>query len=781
MSKLVIVESNAKAKTINKYLGKEYKVRASMGHVRDLPKSKIGVDIERDFAPDYVVIADRKKILTELKKLAKAADEVFLASDLDREGEAIAWHLAEVLKLPKEKTRRVVFNEITKDAIREAFLHPSTVNENKVNAQQARRILDRVVGYQLSPLLWKKVRRGLSAGRVQSVVVRLIVEREREIEKFKPVEYWEIEAQLAPFHPPAEGPGEFRAKLTKLDGNPLVIQSPGEERETFVITTEAQARQIAEELRAAKFSVTRFDTKERALPAPPPFNTSTLQQQASIQLHFTAKKTMFLAQRLYEGVELGAEGSVGLITYMRTDSLHVADQALAACREFISSAFPDGYLPDKPAVYKSGKGAQGAHEAVRPTSPAYTPEKVKPFLEPALFRLYDLIWRRFVASQMKPGRLAVADVEIAAGRATFEAQGRRLLFDGHLRLTGFDSKSETQLPPLAAKDPLKLLALDPSQHFTKPPPRYSEASLVKTLEKLGIGRPSTYAPIISTIQARDYVRKDKGRFWATELGKLVTDKLVAHFGDIMDVKFTSHMEDRLDEVEEAKADWVGTLKEFYGPFSADLKKAEETMQKPEPAVTEYKCELCGKPMLKRWSPRGEFLGCSGYPECRSTRPLDAEGKPAAKPAVEATDEKCEKCGSPMVIRTGRNGRFMACSAYPKCKNTRNIAGPNGGSKPAAEPTNEKCDKCGSPMVIRTGRRGRFMACSAYPKCRNTRNVAESAETGAAPAAAKPAAQKTDEKCDKCGKPMAVRYSKRGPFLGCTGYPECKNAKPLPKG
>ncbi len=725
MSKLVIVESAAKAKTINKYLGKEYKVRASLGHVRDLPKSKMGVDIEHNFAPDYVVIADRRKIITELKKLAKGSDEVFLATDLDREGEAIAWHLASVLKLAPEKTRRVVFNEITKNAIREAFQNPAVVNDNKVNAQQARRILDRIVGYQLSPLLWSKVRRGLSAGRVQSVVVRLIVEREREIEKFKPQEYWEIAADLAPVKPQAGEPEKFRAELTKLDGKPIVTvvkEKSGDELKTFAIAGEAQAKQIAEELRGQNFVVTRMTPKEdteRLLPAPPPFNTSTLQQRASIRLRFSTKKTMLLAQRLYEGVELGPEGAVGLITYMRTDSLHVADQALSECRDFISSQFSKNYLPEKALYYKSAKAAQGAHEAVRPTSAARTPESVKPFLEPDQYRLYDLIWRRFVASQMSPGRLGVTDVEIVAGRATFKAQDRRLLFDGHLLLTGFDRKTEVHLPPLALNDPLKLLALEPSQHFTEPPPRYSEAALVKTLEKLGIGRPSTYAPIISTIQLRHYVKIEERRFHATELGKTVTDQLVGHFGDIMDVQFTSHMEDRLDEVEEAKTGWLQVLREFYEPFSADLKNAEKNMQRPVPETTEHKCEKCGKPMLKRWSPRGQFLGCSGYPECRFTMPLDDAGQLAPRPAPEPTDEKCEKCGSPMVIRTGRHGRFMACSAYPKCKNTRNLD---------------------TPVEI-------------------------------------PDALKT---CEKCGKPMAVRRSKRGMFLGCTGYPECRNAKPMPK-
>ena len=715
MSKLVIVESPAKAKTINRYLGDQYRVRASMGHVRDLPEKEMGVDIEHDFAPDYQVIPGREKTVAELKKLAKNSEEVFLATDLDREGEAIAWHLAEALRLPKDKVRRVIFNEITKSAILAAFRQPSAIDENKVNAQQARRILDRIVGYRLSPLLWKKVRRGLSAGRVQSVAVRLIVEREREIEKFKQEEYWEIEAELSPRSPSAgaRGAKSFRAKLIQLVNNETTTRDEAE------ISTEAEAKKLVEELRSEKFIVGKVEEKERALQAAPPFNTSTMQQQASIQLHFSARKTMLLAQRLYEGVELGSEGSAGLITYMRTDSLRVADQAAAACREYLKQQFPAAYLPPKPLFYRSAKEAQGAHEAIRPTEVERAPEAVKPFLEKDLFRLYELIWRRFVASQMMPGRLGVTNVEIAAGRGIFAVQGKNLLFDGHLRVSGWDPKNELHLPRLATGNELNLLSLAPSQHFTQPPPRYTEATLVKTLEKLGIGRPSTYAPIISTIQQRHYVGLLKRQFHATDLGKMVTDQLVEHFGDIMDVKFTSHMEDRLDEIEEAKTDWLQALREFYEPFLADLKKAEKNMKRPEPEATEYKCELCGKPMLKRWSSHGPFLGCSGYPACRFTQPLDAEGKPAARPAPEATGEKCEKCGSPMVIRTGRHGRFMACTGYPKCKNTKSLD---------------------TPMEI-------------------------------------PEELKT---CEKCGKPMAIRRGRRGPFLGCTGYPDCKNAKPLPK-
>jgi DNA topoisomerase-1 len=718
MSKLVIVESPAKAKTINRYLGKDYQVRACMGHVRDLPKSKMGVDIENGFAPTYVVSPDRKKTIAELKKLAAKADEVYLATDLDREGEAIAWHLAEALKLPPKKIRRVVFNEITKSAIREAFSQPGTINENKVNAQQARRILDRVVGYELSPLLWRGVRRGLSAGRVQSVAVRLIVDREREIEAFKSEEYWELEARLAPREAPAEGPSEFTAKYKRLIAEESA--PPREEEPAGRLPNESAATSLVEEIKTAPYVITRLDQKERAAAAAPPFNTSTLQQQASIQLHFSTRKTMVLAQQLYEGVDIGDEGAVGLITYMRTDSFSVSEQAIRDCRDYIGSSFPKEYLPEAPLRYRSGKDAQGAHEAVRPTAVEYTPERVKPHLERDQFRLYEMIWNRFVASQMAPARIAVTEVEVTAGRAVFGVQGKRLLFDGQYRISGFDTKNEVILPALSEGETLDLLELLPSQHFTKPPPRFSEASLVRTLEKLGIGRPSTYAPIISTIQQRKYVLLEKRQFHATELAKVVTDQLVQYFSDIMDVKFTSQMEDRLDEVEEERADWVQALREFYGPFSADMKKAREQMKRPEPEMTEHKCEKCGEPMLKRWSPNGYFLGCSAYPKCRSTVPLDDEGKPAPRPEPEQTDEKCEKCGSPMVIRTGRFGRFIACSNYPKCRTSRSL---------------EKA-QIELPEELKV--------------------------------------------CDKCGKPMAVRRSRRGPFVGCTGYPECRNAKPLPK-
>lgn len=672
-----------------------------MGHVRDLPKSKLGVDIENDFLPTYRALAGRKKVLDELKKLAKGADEVFLATDLDREGEAIAWHLAEALKLPAKKVRRVIFNEITKNAIRHAFEDPRKIDDDKVDAQQARRILDRIVGYELSPLLWRKVGPGLSAGRVQSVALRLIVDREREIEAFTAEEYWEIHADLAPAG--ADKAQQFRAKLSKVGG------------EAAKLTNEAEAQKLTEALRQEEFITTQVESKERLLPPAPPFITSTLQQRASVFLRFSAKKTMMIAQQLYEGVELGGEGAEGLITYMRTDSVQISGQALNECRGYIGENFAPTYLPDKPNMYRAGKAAQEAHEAIRPSSVAHTPATVKPFLTKDQYRLYELIWKRFVASQMSPARLAVIDVQVTAGDALFTVQGRALTFDGHTKLSGYDNKNDLQLPPLEANQELVLIALDPSQHFTKPPPRFTEAALVKTLEKLGIGRPSTYAAIISTIQGREYVKLEERKFHATELGKLVTDQLVAHFQDIMNVEFTSKMEGELDDIESAKRGWVSVLKDFYTPFAADLEKAKVDMKRPEPEETEFKCTECGKPMLKRWGKRGNFLGCSGYPECRFTQPLDKEGQPVKRPPPETLEEKCPECGEALLKRHGRHGEFIGCSGYPKCKFVRSLA------KPIPLPEElKKCEKCGSDMTVRRSRRGPFLGCSAYPKCRNTK-------------------------------------------------------------
>lgn len=742
---MVIVESPAKAKTIGKFLGSSFFVRSSMGHVRDLPEKKLSVDIENNFTPEYKVIPSRKKLVSELLGDSKKADAIYLASDLDREGEAIAWHLSQVLELPEKKVHRVTFNEITKDAILEAFKHPNPINMAKVNAQQARRILDRLVGYQLSPLLWKKITKGLSAGRVQSVAVRLIVEREREIKGFTPQEYWKITAELRSSAEDKDKPEDskvFKATLQKF------------KNETIEIKNEQQAKGIVDELQKAEYSVASVKKQTKRNNAPPPFTTSLLQQQASTRLQFSAKKTMLIAQQLYEGIDIGTQGTVGLITYMRTDSFHISEQALSSCRTYITDTYGKDYLPEKPNIHASNKlGTQGAHEAVRPTMVEYTPESIKDFLTKDQYKLYELIWKRFVASQMQPALYAVTDVEITSGLYTFKARGRVLLFDGHTLISGHEiEKDEQILPPLEKDQKLELITLSPTQHFTQPPPRFTEASLVKTLEKMGIGRPSTYATIISTIQDRGYVKQEKRAFYATELGILVTEKLIDHFAKIMDVKFTSHMEGELDKIEDEKIDWLTVLKEFYDPFKMDLEKAMGEMKsvKGTPEESNQVCTLCGQPMVIRWGRHGKFLGCSAFPKCKNTLPLDEKGEPAQP---ETTEQKCEKCGNAMVVKTGRHGKFLACSGYPECKNTKSLSG----ETTKVEPTDEKCEKCGSSMVIRFSKKGRFMGCSAYPKCRNIKPLP------------------TGVKCPKedCGGDLIQRRSKQGGiFFGCSKYPEC---------
>ncbi len=742
---MVIVESPAKAKTIGKYLGSSFFVRSSMGHVRDLPERKLSVDIENNFTPEYKIIPSRKKLVSELLADSKKADIVYLASDLDREGEAIAWHLCQALEISDERAKRVTFNEITKDAILDAFNHPGPINMAKVNAQQARRILDRLVGYQISPLLWKKITKGLSAGRVQSVAVRLIVEREKEIKEFKSQEYWKITAELKTI-------SEGKDKSADIKTFKALLQKFGSEN--IEIKNEQQSNDIISELQKSSYNVIGVKKQTKRNNAPPPFTTSLLQQQASTRLQFSAKKTMLIAQQLYEGVDIGTEGSVGLITYMRTDSFHISEQALASCRKLITGKYGQNYLPEKPNVHASNKkGTQGAHEAIRPTNIEYTPDSVKDYLSKDQYKLYELIWNRFAASQMNPALYAVTDVEIMAGQYTFKAKGRELLFDGHTIISGQEMEKDEQiLPPLEKDQKLELIELVPTQHFTQPPPRFTEASLVKTLEKMGIGRPSTYAAIISTIQDRGYVKQEKRAFYATELGTLVTEKLIEHFPKIMDIKFTSHMEDELDKIEDEKIEWLNVLKEFYEPFKTDLERAVGEMKsvKGTPEESNQTCTVCGQPMVVRWGKHGKFLGCSAFPKCKSTLPLDGKGEPAP---AETTDQKCEKCGSAMVVKTGRHGKFLACSAYPNCKNTK----PLSGEATKVEPTNEKCEKCGSPMVIRSGKKGRFMGCSAYPKCRNIKSLP------------------TGIKCpnEGCGGDLVQRRSKKGGiFFGCSKYPDC---------
>jgi len=737
---LVIVESPAKARTIQKYLGPGYSVHASMGHVRDLPKRELGVDIENGFKPTYENLRNRAGVLKKIRSAAKGADAIYLAPDPDREGEAIAWHVAQALRAPESKVFRVTFNEITKRAVKNAFKAPGKIDMAKVNAQQARRILDRIVGYQLSPLLWKKVARDLSAGRVQSVAVRLIVEREKEIRAFVPEEFWRIIARLVP----ADGKDEaeqFEAELAGWKG------------EKFRPSNGEEALAVAEALSEAAYVVDAVERKQQKAAPGPPFSTSLLQQQAAIRLRFSAKRTMRIAQQLYEGVELGDEGAVGLITYMRTDSFRVAGDALAECRDVVAETFGDKYLHEKERIYKSKKGAQEAHEAIRPTSARRTPEQVRQFLTAEQFKLYDLIWRRFLASQMSDALYDVTNVDVRAGDGLLKAKGRVCTFDGHTRLSGArDDKDLQALPELTPGQKLDLLALDPSQHFTKPPPRYTEASLVRTLEREGIGRPSTYATIISTIQDRGYVKQAKRAFIATDLGIVVTDLLLGSFPDVMDIQFTSAMEEKFDKIEEERIDWVAVLDEFYKLFKADLDRAQTEMKSVKGAVVEGEvCPECGKPLVERWSKLGRFLGCSGFPKCKYIKRDEEDG------AAAATDVVCDKCGKPMALKDGRWGKFLGCTGYPQCKNTIKI-GRDGKPLPPPEPTDEVCEKCGSPMVIRTGRRGRFLACTGYPKCRNTK------------------ALPTGVKCPREGCDGELIYrrgrGRRKGFFACTRYPDC---------
>lgn len=737
MSKnLVIVESPAKAKTINKYLGKDYVVKASVGHVRDLPKSRIAVDVKNDFKPEYEIIRGKGKVMAELKKAAKAADRVYLAPDPDREGEAIAWHVAEELGVPEENLYRVMFNEITQKAITEAISNPGKIDLRKVDAQQARRVLDRLVGYQVSPLLWSKVRRGLSAGRVQSVALRLVCEREREIGAFKPQEYWSVTAHLAASVPPP-----FTARLSKTAGKRM---------DMLAITDEGSAKTVLAELEGKPFVVGAVSKKEKKQNPVPPFTTSKLQQEAARKLRFTAKKTMMVAQQLYEGLDIGTEGTTGLITYMRTDSTRVADEALTEVREYITGRYGKDHLPAKPNRYASQKKAQEGHEAIRPTSVSREPDSVANFLEKDQLALYRLVWNRFVASQMNPAILEMTGADIEAGKYTFRATGTVVKFKGFMAVytegkdedpaeNAEESGEGRTLPPLSEGETLTLGKVEPKQHFTQPPPRYTEASLVKELEEKGIGRPSTYAAIMSTIVDREYVEKKQNAFFTTELGEIVNDLLVQSFPDLFNVEFTASMEDELDEIEEGSRNWVSAVKDFYVPFEKALITAQKGMRnvKREETPTDIACEKCGKMMVIKWGRNGRFLACPGYPECRNTRELpDAEGesKPRTAPEPEMTDEKCPKCNSAMVIKTGRYGKFLACSAYPGCKTTKPI------SLGVDCPTG-----CGGQLSERRTKRGKaFFGCTNYPKC--------DFATWNRPVA---------RKCPSCGSPyLEEKYTKK---------------------
>jgi DNA topoisomerase I len=777
---LVIVESPAKAKTIQKYLGKGFTVEASLGHVKDLPKSTLGVDIDNEFDTEYIVIPGKEKVLAKLKKLAEGADHIFLAPDPDREGEAIAAHLAGELdndgakkkkaKKSKDKDKdknkngdvpriqRVTFNEITQRAVREAFEHPREIDQNLVDAQQARRVLDRLVGYQVSPLLWDKVRRGLSAGRVQTVALRLIVEREREIKAFEKKEYWTIDAHLAAAKPPA-----FDARFV------------GKGEEKIEVPNGDEAEKIRAFVEKADWLVRSVDRKERRRNAAPPFTTSKLQQDSARKLRFSVKRTMMIAQRLYEGVGLGEEGLVGLITYMRTDSTRVSNEALAEVREMVGKEYGPQYLPEQPNTFKSKKGAQEAHEAIRPSSVAHTPESVKQYLKEDEFKVYKLIWQRFVASQINPAVFDQTTVDIDAKQGNdsywFRVTGSVLKFDGFLKVyeeskEGKDEEDEElkhKLPALEPGQKLTLKELKPEQHFTEPPPRYNEASLVKELEERGIGRPSTYATILTTIQERQYVTKTGGKFAPTEIGLVVTDLLIDNFRDIFDVAYTARLEEELDEIEDGKEKWTDTMAEFYKRFAKDLKYAEKHMEniKRMEKPTDEKCERCGSPLVIKWGKHGSFYACSSYekdnPEsCTFTKenPINLPDLDSADMQETAQEEYCENCGRVMVLKRGRFGQFMACTGYPDCKTTRRL---DQGKRVPDIPLDEPCPKCGRNLMIRHGRYGEFTACSGYPDCKFVKQ------------------NFIGVKCPDCkdGDLVEKKARKGNTFYGCSNYPKCK--------
>ncbi|MCD6362302.1 MAG: type I DNA topoisomerase [Armatimonadetes bacterium] len=808
--KAIIVESPTKTRTLAKFLGDDYKLLASSGHVRDLPEDGLAVDIERDFEPTYVVTA--KKTISSLKKNLKDVDEVYLATDPDREGEAIAWHLREALNL--EDPRRITFNEITEEAVSEALKHPGEIDMALVDAQQARRILDRIVGYQLSPLLSRRIAgnqgAGLSAGRVQSVALRLVCDRERERLAFEPEEYWSITVTLTP----EDGGQPFEAELKTIDG------------EEHGLASEDDVKPVVAELEQADYRVAEIEKKQVRRNPPAPFRTSTLQQAAANRLRFSSRKTMTIAQQLYEGVETD-QGTAGLITYMRTDSTRIAASARAQAVDFIKRQYGEKFVGPG-ARGKQAKGAQDAHEAIRPTSTERTPERMARYLDKDQLALYELIWRRFVASQMAPAVMDQTGVNIEAGRCGLRATGSVVIFPGFLRVAGRNEDDDKLLPELEEGQELKLLGVEPEQHFTQPPPRFTEATLVRELEANGIGRPSTYASIIETLRQRRYVRMEKRQFVPTPLGFAVNDYLMESFPEIMDIEFTAGVEEQLDTIESGERDWVSVLRDFYGPFSEQLEQVEKAPPKvlegescpkcggkllvrysrhgkfagcenypecdytrdltdgaarQEPEETDYTCPECGKPLVIRTGRRGRFFACTGYPECRYTADVGEDGAPVKREQPQSTGETCPECGDGvLLIRTGRRGKFLGCSNYPRCRYTRDWDGEQavGEARPPADSEGEEtapsgdevavtCDECGAPMKIRTGKRGRFLGCSRYPQCRGTKPISAAIEAGWEP----PQPEKLDEECPECGKPLVVREGKRGKFIGCSGYPKCR--------
>lgn len=749
---LVIVESPKKAKTISKILGRDFQVKASVGHVRDLPRNRLGVNVRKNFEPQYEVLKDKEPIVQELKEAADNAEKVFLAPDPDREGEAIAWHLSELLDLPKKKLHRIEFNEITKDAVMEAIKKPRSIDRRLVDAQQARRVLDRLVGYKISPLLWRKVN-GRSAGRVQSVAVRLICEREEEIEKFDPQEYWSIKAE---FHK-TKSKKSFIAPLVKWKGKRVIAASDKPTAQTVIVDNKKMADEIVKSIKDADFAVSSLTNKTSERKPQAPFITSTLQRESANVLGYPVKKTMMVAQQLYEGVELGEEGPVGLITYMRTDSTRVAASAQEEALAYIESRYGKEYVPDKPRVYaRKGKSVQDAHEAIRPSYPDKSPEKLKAHITSDQYKVYKLIWERFMASQMESAKLLTRTAEIAAGEAVFRASATEKTFQGFTivydRLKNDDDEDQEEeavnLPELKKGDELKMKEINPNQHFTQPPPRYNEASLVKTLEELGIGRPSTYSATVSTVIDRKYVERNKRVLFPTKLGKAVNQLLVEHFGDVVDVSFTADMESKLDQIEEDKVEWHGMLKDFYKPFGETLKKAEENMNKVV-ILSEHNCPNCGQQMAIRSSRFGQFLGCVGYPECKTKIALTKDGEPV--PEDRPSEEICTTCGSSMIIRYGRYGDYLACSAE-ECKEQRPILKFTGVDCPRSD--------CDGKIVEKKSRRGKiFYGCSAYSK-----NQCTSAYWYPPLLSGGPKGKNT---CPKCNKILIYKTLKRGDKIQCS--------------
>jgi DNA topoisomerase-1 len=799
MSKsLVIVESPAKAKTIGKYLGPGFEVLASVGHIMDLPKNELGVELEkRTFDPTLIVSPGKEKVVAQLKKAAAKADEIYLAPDPDREGEAIAYHLALQLGTSakeRKKIHRVTFNEITKKAVQEAFKHARDLDQNLVDSQQTRRVLDRLVGYQISPLLWDKVRRGLSAGRVQTVAVRLIVEREREIGAFKPVEYWTLDAFL---HPEKQADTTLKARFVGIDGEPARVAGGKDKdgKDQFIanaLPDEKSMKAVVAALGAAKWSLVSVQSREQQRKPLAPFITSQLQRDAASKLGFNVRRTMGVAQRLYEGVDLGAEGTAGLITYMRTDSPRVAPEAIQGAREWIAKQLGAKYLPASPNLYKGKKAAQDAHEAIRPTDVSRTPESIARSLTEEQLKLYRLIWQRFVASQMMPAVFDVTTAKIAAlssktGKTfDFRLSGSVVRFDGFLKVYEVaeeqkddDDESANKLPNLDDVKLLELEKLDDEQHFTSPPPRYNEASLVKVLEERGIGRPSTYASIINTIQDREYVTKISGRFYPTEIGVVVCDLLVKNFPYIFDVAYTARLEEELDEIEEGTEKWTVLLNGFYDHFEDELKDAGAKMEdiKRMEKPTDEKCDLCGSPLLLKWGKFGSFYACSAYNKKDKSSCTFTKENTAGKPEMNTPEgqeaaeqeEYCDNCGRVMVLRRGPFGMFMSCPGFnedPPCKTFRKLSSKQQQKVSAPQPTGEDCPQCGKPLVLRQGSYGEFVSCSGYPKCKYVKqNLIEGM------------------KCPKCGVgDLAERKARRGNiFWGCTNYPKCdftSNNKPV---